>query len=143
MKQKRLVSVIGALVLIISATAFIAGCSQPNSNKGNTTTSNGGGTAQGLEGCVFKMPNPSFASYLYFSGGMIYQANHETTWLKYNTGMTYIGNVLTDAGQTFTITMTQVGIIMGNDNAHYIRVTDRNIINTIKNLPVSSIPSNG
>ena len=41
MKQKRLVSVIGVLVLIISATAFITGCSQPNSNKGNTGNNSG------------------------------------------------------------------------------------------------------
>ena len=36
MKQRKVVSMIGALVLIISAVVLITGCSQPNSNKGNT-----------------------------------------------------------------------------------------------------------
>ena len=36
MKQKRLVSVIGALVLIISAVALISGCQQANGNQNNT-----------------------------------------------------------------------------------------------------------
>ena len=44
MKQKRFVSVIGALVLIISAVVLITGCSQPNSNKENT--GNNGGTLE-------------------------------------------------------------------------------------------------
>ena len=41
MKQKRFVSMIGALVLIISAVVLITGCSQPNSNKGNTGNNSG------------------------------------------------------------------------------------------------------
>ncbi|QEJ94291.1 hypothetical protein [Treponema phagedenis] len=47
MKQKRLVSMIGALVLIISAVVLITGCPQPNGSKDkkeNTTTKNGGNT---------------------------------------------------------------------------------------------------
>jgi len=36
MKQKKIVSLIGALILIISAVMLITGCSQPNSNKENT-----------------------------------------------------------------------------------------------------------
>ncbi|MGI5067084.1 hypothetical protein [Treponema putidum] len=36
MKQKRLVSVIGALVLITSAVALISGCQQANGNQNNT-----------------------------------------------------------------------------------------------------------
>ncbi|MGF7110458.1 hypothetical protein [Treponema pedis] len=44
MKQRKVVSVIGALVLIISAVVFITGCSQPNSNKENT--GNNGGTLE-------------------------------------------------------------------------------------------------
>ena len=43
MKQRKVVSMIGALVLIISAVVLITGCSQPNSNKGNTGN-NGGNT---------------------------------------------------------------------------------------------------
>ena len=41
MKQKKIVSMIGALVLIISAVVLITGCSQPNSNKGNTGNNSG------------------------------------------------------------------------------------------------------
>ena len=55
MKQIKKVSMIGALVLIISAVTFISGCSQPNSNGGNTGN-NGGGTSQVLEGGVFRFP---------------------------------------------------------------------------------------
>lgn len=47
MKQKRFVSMIGALVIILGAVAFITGCPQANSNKDkkdNTTINNGGNT---------------------------------------------------------------------------------------------------
>ena len=37
MKQRKVVSMIGALVLIISAIVLITGCSQPNSNNGGNT----------------------------------------------------------------------------------------------------------
>ena len=69
MKQIKKVSLIGALVLIMSAVVLITGCSQANSNKGNTgnnsgnisnnggntgnnggTTSNNGGTTGGNTG---------------------------------------------------------------------------------------------
>ena len=43
MKQIKKVSLIGALVLIISAIVLITGCSQPNSNSGNISN-NGGNT---------------------------------------------------------------------------------------------------
>ena len=36
MKQKRIVSMIGALVVIIGAVVLITGCPQPNSNKVNS-----------------------------------------------------------------------------------------------------------
>jgi lipoprotein len=50
MKQKKIVSLIGALILIISAVMLITGCSQPNSNKENTgnnseNTDNNGGNS--------------------------------------------------------------------------------------------------
>ena len=41
MKQRKVVSLIGALVLLISAVVLITGCSQPNSNKGNTGNNSG------------------------------------------------------------------------------------------------------
>ena len=49
MKQRKVVSMIGALVLIISAVVLITGCSQPNSNKGNT---GGGNSQKTLDGLV-------------------------------------------------------------------------------------------
>ena len=42
MKQRKVVSMIGALILIISALLLITGCSQPNSNKGNNSGNTGG-----------------------------------------------------------------------------------------------------
>ena len=62
MKQRKVVSMIGALVLIISAAVLITACPQANSNKRNTgnnsgntgnnggTTSNNGGTTDGNAG---------------------------------------------------------------------------------------------
>ena len=47
MKQKRFVSMIGALVVILGTVAFITGCPQANSNKDkkdNTIVNNGGNT---------------------------------------------------------------------------------------------------
>ena len=43
MKQRKIVSMVGTLVLIISAIVLITGCSQPNSNSGNISN-NGGNT---------------------------------------------------------------------------------------------------
>ena len=55
MKQRKVVAMIGALVLIISAVVLITGCSQPNSNKENTgnnsgNISNNGGNTGGNNG---------------------------------------------------------------------------------------------
>ena len=41
MKQRKVVSMIGALVVIISAVVLITGCPQANSNKGNTGNNSG------------------------------------------------------------------------------------------------------
>ena len=165
MKQIKKVSMIGALVLIISAVTFITGCSQPNSNGGNTgnnggntgnnggntgnnggnTGNNGGGTSQGLEGGVFRFPvsdKPGQEIYYYFSNGTVYYAGKESGygWIKYNVG-SYQGNKLLINGETRTVTVSAQGITA--DGQLYQRITDQGIINTIKNLPVSSMPSNG
>ena len=144
MKQIKKVSMIGALVLIISAVTFISGCSQPNSNGGNTGN-NGGGTSQGLEGGVFRFPvsgKPGQEIYYYFSNGTVYYAGKESGygWIKYNVG-SYQGNKLLINGVTRTVTVSAQGITA--DGQLYQRVTDQGIINTIKNLPVYSMPSNG
>ena len=144
MKQIKKVSMIGALVLIISAVMFISGCSQPNSNSGNISN-NGGGTSQGLEGGVFRFPvsdKPGQEIYYYFSNGTVYYAGKESGygWIKYNVG-SYQGNKLLINGETRTVTVSAQGITA--DGQLYQRVTDQGIINTIKNLPVYSMPSNG
>ena len=151
MKQIKKVSMIGALVLIISAVMFISGCSQPNSNSGNisnnggNTGNNGGNISQGLEGGVFRLPvsgKPGQEIYYYFSNGTVYYAGKESGygWIKYNVG-SYQGNKLLINGETRTVTVSAQGITA--DGQLYQRVTDQGIINTIKNLPVSSMPSNG
>ena len=144
MKQIKKVSMIGALVLIISAVTFISGCSQPNSNKGNTGN-NGGNISQGLEGGAFRFPvsgKPGQEIYYYFSNGTVYYAGKESGygWIKYNVG-SYQGNKLLINGVTRTVTVSAQGITA--DGQLYQRVTDQGIINTIKNLPVYSMPSNG
>ena len=159
MKQRKVVSVIGALVLIISAVVLITGCSQPNSNKGNNggnagniggnTGNNGGATSQGLEGGVFKIPDSMVSGegsyYMYFSGGVIYEVEQSPgKWEKSNTGATYQGNTIyyreqnTGVMKSMVASITQNGMIV--DGNTYTKVTDQNIINTIKNLPVSSHP---
>lgn len=144
MKQIKKVSMIGALVLLISAVTFISGCSQPNSNGGNTGN-NGGNISQGLEGGVFRFPvssKPGQEIYYYFSNGTVYYAGKESGygWIKYNVG-SYQGNKLLINGETRTVTVSAQGITA--DGQLYQRVTDQGIINTIKNLPVYSMPSNG
>ena len=151
MKQRKVVSLIGALVLLISAVVLITGCSQPNSNKGNTGNNggnNGGGTSQGLEGGVFKPDNQGTEGntyYMYFSSGVIYEVEQSPgKWEKSNTGATYQGNTIyyreqnTGVMKSMVASITQNGMIV--DGNTYTKVTDQNIINTIKNLPVSSHP---
>ena len=144
MKQIKKVSLIGALVLLISAVVLITGCSQPNSNGGNTGN-NGENISQGLEGGVFRFPvsgKPGQEIYYYFSNGTVYYAGKESGygWIKYNVG-SYQGNKLLINGETRTVTVSAQGITAGGQL--YQRITDQGIINTIKNLPVSSMPSNG
>ena len=154
MKQKRIVSMIGALVVILSAVALITGCPQANGNKNkkeNTTTNNGGNISQGLEGGVFRFPvsgKPGQEIYYYFSNGIVYYVGKTPTgWVKYKIGVTYQGNTVfypdkkTGQMESETIIVSSQGITL--DGQLYQRVTDQGIINTIKNLPVSSMPSNG
>ena len=72
MKQRKVVPMIGALVVIISAVVLITGCFQPNSNKGNTgnnsgNISNNGGSLEvqptgksdpKLKGTIWKADTP-------------------------------------------------------------------------------------
>ena len=156
MKQRKVVSMIGALVVIISAVLLIIGCSQPNSNKGNTgnnsgnisnnggnTGNNGGNIRQGLEGGVFKPDNQGTEGntyYMYFSSGVIYEVEQSPgKWEKSNTGATYQGNTIyyreqnTGVMKSMVASITQNGIIV--DGNTYTKVTDQNIINTIKTCP--------
>ena len=144
------------------AVVLITGCSQPNSNKGNTGNNsgnisnndgstgnnggnNGGGTSQGLEGGVFKIPDSMVSGagsyYMYFSGGIVYSvAQIAGKWSKSNAGATYQGNTIsyTEQGvmKSSVVSISQNGITA--NGYFYSRITDQSIINTIKNLPVSS-----
>ena len=165
MKQRKIVSMIGALILIIGAVVLITGCPQPNSNKGNTSNNNGntgnnsgntgnnggnngGGISQGLDGGVFKPDNQGSGAstyYMYFSGGVIYEVEQASgKWTKMNSGMSYQGNTIyypdqsTGMMKSMLVSFSQNGITV--DGNSYSRITDHNIINTIKSLPVSSHP---
>lgn len=123
MKQKRKVSMIGALVLIIGAVALITGCPQPNNNKGNAAINNGGNntgntgsnngsntggntggganivyTGSPLDEVVAKQEGEENI-YFYFSGGVWYQAGkykNDDNWWKAIRGK-YSGKILTSA----------------------------------------------
>ena len=119
MKQKKIMSLAGALVILMSAVGLLTSCLQSNSV---------------LEGNVFKRSDAEI--YFYFSGGVLYGARNENGQLmKYNIG-TYKGK---------TVTLTGMGttevVIMGNGinlaGAYLKKVTDQTLIDKIKNLPVS------
>ena len=127
MKQRKVVSMIGALVLIISAVVLITACSQANSNKGNTgnnsgnisnnggntgnnggTTSNNGGTNISING-VWKSTTPPPQNdldqgltdvYLAFDGQMhIYAYRVRGVLYKgYSCAYTISGDSITLAG---------------------------------------------
>jgi len=157
MKQKRLVSVIGVLVLIISATAFITGCSQPNSNKGNTgnnsgntgnnsgNTGNTGGVPSALDEVIMVTGGTdNDLRTFYFSKGVVYYVQ------CYNAGVvaksisgSYSGNSITGTslGGTVicTVKPTKVTIFFDTGNSRdFLRITEgESLYNIIKNAPVN------
>ena len=99
MKQRKVVSMIGALVVILGAVAFITGCSQANSNKGNT----GGGNSQNsLDGLVAS----EGSCYYYFS-------NHQVFWAWNDSGKkkivgSYTGNTFYEGTGSYTEQLLQL-----------------------------------
>ena len=78
MKQIKKVSVIGALVLIISAVTFIAGCQQPNNTDGGDFSPFIGSNDNSL----WKRSGQGSESYLYAQKGIMYNVmfnNNEVT----------------------------------------------------------------
>lgn len=104
MKQKRIVSMIGALILIISAVVLITGCPQPNNKEDNN-----GGTNISING-VWKSTTPppqndldqGFTDvYLAFDGQMhIYAYRVRGVLYKgYSCAYTISGDSITLAGR--------------------------------------------
>ena len=120
MKQKKIMSLAGALVILMSAVGLLTSCLQSNSV---------------LEGNVFELQHQPGA-YYYFSGGIVYGVHGMNgKWTKVNIG-TYKGK---------TVTLTGMGIIeagvKGNgielNGVYMAKVTDQALIDKIKNLPVT------
>ena len=82
MKQIKKVSLIGALVLIISAVALLSSCQQPNSNQGNTGNNTDGGNFSPFTGSndnsLWKRSSHGQESYLYAQKGIIYKVKFKS-----------------------------------------------------------------
>ena len=107
MKQRKLVSLIGALVLIISAVVLITGCSQPNSNKGNT---GGGNSQKTLDGLVAS----EGSGYYYFSNHQVFWAWNDGGIFKKKIVGSYTGNTFYEGSGSYTVTITATNIILDN-----------------------------
>ena len=133
MKQRKVVSVIGALVLIISAVALITGCPQANNNTGNTNTS--GSSNVNLVGTVWYGGG---YGYLYFSDSKVYMCYHNNGTVTIDSSGTYTKDkMIMDSGETIlikSITESVLKIPAPNeiDTITYTRETDVSLINTIK-----------
>ena len=125
MKQRKVVSMIGALVVILGAVAFITGCSQANSNKGNT----GGGNSQNsLDGLVAS----EGSGYYYFSNHQVFWAWNDGGIFKKKILGSYTGNTFYEGTGSYTVTITATNIILDNGVTMKI-VSDSAIIAKIKN----------
>ena len=125
MKQRKLVSLIGALVLIISAVVLITGCSQPNSNKGNT---GGGNSQKTLDGLVAS----EGSGYYYFSNHQVFWAWNDGGIFKKKIVGSYTGNTFYEGTGSYTVTITATNIILDNGVTMKI-VSDSALIAKIKN----------
>ena len=125
MKQRKVVSLIGALVLIISAVAFITGCPQANSNKGNIGGENSQKTLDGLvasEG----------SGYYYFSNHQVFWAWNDSGIFKKKIVGSYTGNTFYESTGSNTVTITATDIILDSGVTMKI-VSDSALIAKIKN----------
>lgn len=128
MKQKKLVSMIGALVLIISAVALITGCPQANNKKDNTTINN---SSNNLNGTAWF--ESGYHIGYYFIDGKVYAVD-SGKWEKSFSG-TYSGNNYTSYDGT-VIPFTISGNILKINNREFLRVTDSNTLEKVKNAPI-------
>ena len=120
MKQKRIMSLAGALVILMSAVGLLTSCLQSNSV---------------LEGNVFKGGDDRI--YYYFSGGVVYAAvNYDGVWKKHDTGMTYKGKTVNDPTRG-SIEAVVKGDGIDLSGVYLKKVTDQALIDKIKNLPVT------
>jgi len=120
MKQKKIMSLAGALVLLMSAVGLLTSCLQSNSV---------------LEGNVFKGGDDRI--YYYFSGGVLYGVvNDNGRWAKYDTGGTYKGKTVNDPMRgSIEAVVKSDGIDLAG--VYLKKVTDQALIDKIKNLPVT------
>ena len=137
MKQKRIVSMIGALVVILSAVALITGCPQADGNKGkkeNTTTNNGGntgGSSINLAGTVWYGGG---YGYLYFSDNKAYMCYHNNGTITILSSSSYSKYKIGDDLPIISATESVLKIPAPNeiDTITYTRETDISLINKIK-----------
>ena len=125
MKQIKKVSVIGALVLIISAVTFIAGCQQPNNTDGGDFSPFIGSNDNSL------WKRSGQESYLYAQKGIIYNVmfnNNEVT-SAYKEGSVANGKItITSNGATTTMPVSidgdELKIGSGEGAYRYTRIVD-------------------
>ena len=125
MKQIKKVSMIGALVLIISAVTFISGCQQPNNTDGGDFSPFIGSNDNSL------WKRSGQESYLYAQKGIIYNVmfnNNEVT-SAYKEGSVANGKItITYNGATTTMPVSidgdELKIGSGDDADRYRRIED-------------------
>ena len=125
MKQIKKVSLIGALVLIISAVTFISGCQQPNNTDGGDFSPFTGSNDNSL----WKQSGQE--SYLYAQKGIIYNVmfnNNEVT-SAYKEGSVANGKItITSNGATTTMPVSidgdELKIGSGEGAYRYTRIVD-------------------
>ena len=116
MKQKKFVSMIGALVLIIGAVVLIAGCPQPNSNKVNSGDND---NSNNLNGSAWF--ESGYHIGYYFLDGKVYAVD-SNKWEK-----SFAGTVI-----SFSVS----GNILKINNREFLRVTDPNTLEKVKKAPI-------
>ena len=129
MKQIKKVSVIGALVLIISAVTFIAGCQQPNNTDGGNFSPFTGSNDNSL----WKAKNQQASyTYLYAQKGTIYNVtfnNNDEVSSAPKYGTVENGKItITYNGATITTPVSidgdELKIGSGDDAQRYTRIED-------------------
>ena len=129
MKQKRRVSMIGALIIMISAVVLITGYPQSNNKKDNTTVNNNGNN--NLNGTAWF--ESGYHIGYYFLDGKVYAVD-SSKWEKSFSG-TYSGNNYTSYDGT-VIPFSISGNILKINNREFLRVADSNTLEKVKNAPI-------